>query len=366
MKQLSVCICGGGNLAHVTGGYLASMQEYDVRLLTRHPERWLPDLTLTVTDCNGKTFHSRFSVITSDPQTAVQGADMILLCLPGFAIASALESIKPFIGPKTLVGSIVSSTGFFLMAKKIVPSQTGLFGFQRVPFIARTQEYGRSANLLGYKPSLAFATMNIENPSNLEAMLSRMFSVPVHWLDSHLKVTLTNSNPLLHPSRLYGMFNKRTEFDSKILFYEDWDNLSSETLIACDNEFGLLLSKLGVSRDDIPSLLTYYESSDADSLTRKIRSIQAFKGLYAPMVELPDGHFKPDFGNRYFSEDIPFGILIIKGYCSKYGIATPTIDKVIYWAQAGMQKDYLNDGVLNGKDLDTTIVPYILNSCNHA
>lgn len=357
MIGLRICICGGGNLAHVVGGYLAAKPDCEVRLLTRHPERWQQDRSLELTDMNGKTFNPRFAVISSDPVQTVSGADMILLCLPGFAIAQVLESIKGHIGPKTLVGSVVSSTGFFLMAKEILPADTELFGFQRVPFIARINEYGKSASLLGYKSSLAFATMNVSHPQELGQTLSGLFDVTVTWLDNYLKVTLTNSNPLLHPCRLYGIFGRgKTKFDRPVLFYEEWDNLSSQTLIDCDAEFRILLDRLGISKQEIAPILDYYESHDAQSLTDKIRSIEAFKGLKAPMIQLPDGSFAPDWENRYFTEDIPYGMLIIKAFAVKYGIDTPTIDKVLEWAQRGMKKEYLINGRLTGRDLPETII----------
>lgn len=357
MIRQRICICGGGNLAHVVGGFLSAKPDCEVRLLTRHPERWQQDRSLQLTDINGRSFDSRFAVISSDPAQTVAGADMVLLCLPGFAIAQVLESVKNHISAHSLVGSIVSSTGFFLMAQKILPERTGLFGFQRVPFIARINEYGKSASLLGYKPSLAFATINVSNPQELGNTLSKLFNVPVTWLDSYLKVTLTNSNPLLHPCRLYGIFGKgKTVFDRPVLFYEEWDDLSSQTLIDCDNEFRLLLDRLGITGQEIAPILDYYDSNDAHSLTDKIRSIQAFKGLTAPMIQTENGKYGPDWQNRYFAEDIPYGLLIIKAFACKYCIDTPTIDKIIEWAQSGMGRQYMVNGQLTGKDISQTAV----------
>lgn len=361
MIRHRICICGGGNLAHVVGGYLAAKPECEVRLLTRHPEKWNKNRTLTLTDMNGKVFKPVFSVITSDAELAVSNADIVLLCLPGFAISQVLVSIKEYVTPKTLVGSVVSSTGFFLMARNILPSDTRLFGFQRVPFIARINEYGKSASLLGYKTSLEYASINETKPEDLSNILSDLFDVKVHWLDSYLKVTLTNSNPLLHPCRLYGIFREENQvYDKYVLFYEEWDNFSSQILIDCDKEFRTLLDKLDISTKDIVPILDYYESHDAQSLTDKIRSIKAFKGLTAPMVQLPDGRFAPDWENRYFTEDIPYGMLIIKAFADKYEIETPTIDKVLGWAQSGMGKQYIKNGKPTGRDISDTVVKYIV------
>lgn len=362
MKKTEICICGGGNLAHVAGGYLAAKSGYSVRLLTRRPEKWcVAGSPLIVEDLAGNIFSGRFSLITSDARTALEGADIVLLCVPGFAIADELKEIGAYITGNMYVGSIVSSTGFFFIAHKILGDDVGLFGLQRVPFIARTDEYGSRARLLGYKPSLSAAVSRISEPDLLASILSAMFDVPVTLLDNYMKVTLSNSNPILHPSRLYGMFGNGQEiYDSEILFYEEWDVGSSEILISCDREFRNVASSFGVREEDIPSLLEYYDSSDAVSLTKKIRSISAFKGLKAPMIRIDDNKFIPDYSSRYFTEDIPFGLLMVKALAQKQGIVTETIDAVIGWAQQAMKKQYLCNGALIGSDLSDTIVPYVL------
>ena len=74
-----------------------------------------------------------------------------------------------------------------------------------------------------------------------------------------------------------------------------------------DREFQQLLQVLPVREGSIPTILDYYESSDAASLTRKLRSIQAFKGILAPMKAV-EGGFVPDFSSRYFTEDFPYGL----------------------------------------------------------
>ena len=91
-------------------------------------------------------------------------------------------------------------------------------------------------------------------------------------LNHPLEAMLTNSNPILHPARLYTLFkdfNPKHPFVAPPLFYEDWTDESSEILIACDNEFQSLVKSIGIKESVIPSLLEYYESTDACSLTKK-------------------------------------------------------------------------------------------------
>lgn len=90
-----------------------------------------------------------------------------------------------------------------------------------------------------------------------------------------------------------------------------------------------LLKVLGVREGAIPPILEYYECTDASSLTRKIRSIEAFKVVKSPM-KLTDSGWIPDYSSRYFTEDFPYGLKFIK-MLAEGKVDTPTIDKVLAW-----------------------------------
>jgi hypothetical protein len=326
-----ICICGGGNLGHVVAGFLAAHGDCEVSLLTRHPERWQQLLEITTPE--GTILQGAIGKITSDPKDVIPQADIVLLCLPGFSIREVLQQIAPALTPGTAVGSIVSSTGFFFEAFKILPKDTPLFGFQRVPFISRLKEYGRSADLLGYKPDLSIAIEQTADKEALRATIEKLFRVPVQLLSSYYEVSLTNSNPLLHPSRLYSLWKDWHEgivYPEQSLFYEQWTDEASRYLIQMDEEFNQLLDVLPVTKGSIPTILDYYESHGAASLTRKLQSIQAFKGIKSPMIQV-EGGWVPDFESRYFTEDFPYGLQIVQRLAHEHGIKTPMMDKILRW-----------------------------------
>jgi len=327
---MKICICGGGSLGHVCAGVLGSKPDTEVRILTRHPEQW--SNIINITDLNNRVYEGHVNIITACPGEALKGCEIVLFCLPGFAIKSQLEAIKPFLDPETVVGTIVSSTGFFFFAHEVLGDGAKLFGFQRVPFIARTSEYGHAANLLGYKPQVAIAAENVDNAEALRSTIEHLFSTPTLLLGSHYEVSLTNSNPILHTGRLYTMFHNwdGKPFDHNILFYKEWTDEASQMLIDMDREFMTLLGRLPMNPNAIPSLLDYYESTDAQSLTRKITSIPAFKAILSPMKEV-EGGWAPDFESRYFSEDFPYGLRFIVELCRENGVDAPNLQKVFDW-----------------------------------
>ena len=324
---MKICICGGGSLGHVSAGVLGSQEGVEVNVLSGHPGKW--QRIITVTDERGKQYICNVNKVSSDPEVVVAGQDIILLCLPGYLIEKTLRDIKPFIGD-AVVGTVVSSTGFFFFAHDILGKKAKVFGFQRVPFISRVVEYGQTANLLGYKSSLAVAIENVEDKDSLRKILERLFITPVSLLNSFYEVALSNSNPILHTGRLYTMFHGREHevFDHNILFYKEWTDEASQLLIDMDAEFFLLLNKLNVH--SLPTLLDYYESTDARSLTKKIQSIPAFQSITSPMKKVKGG-WVPDFQSRYFTEDFPFGLRFIIEAASNQNVVLTEIENVYNW-----------------------------------
>lgn len=325
-----ICICGGGNLGHVCAGFLSAQSDVEVSLLTTHPDSW--SATIDIDDPDGKTYHGHLSSISSNPAEALLSVDIVLLCLPGYAIRPTLQKIAPYISDRVWVGSVVSSTGFFFEAMKILPKNP-LFGFQRVPFISRIVEYGHRATLKGYKKGLSVAVEQTVDKQLIRQKLQNLFAVPVTLMDSYYEVSLSNSNPLLHPARLYTMWkdwHPGVVYERNPFFYSDWTLEASELLIKMDNEFQALLRALDIREDAIPSILDYYECSNAESLTQKFHDIPAFKGILSPMVQTPEG-FVPDFHSRYFTEDFPYGMRYIVEMAAKVQAPIPTIDRVYQW-----------------------------------
>ena len=179
---MRICICGGGNLGHVVAGFLAAREDCVVSLLTRRPALWQQQLTISTPD--GRQLVGRLERISSEPAEVIADADLVLLCLPGYSIQEVLLQICPFLKPRTPVGSVVCSTGFFFEAMERLSPDTPLFGFQRVPFIARTTTYGHSAALLGYKPQLSIAIEHASEKEPLRATIERLFRTPVRMYQS--------------------------------------------------------------------------------------------------------------------------------------------------------------------------------------
>ena len=97
--------------------------------------------------------------------------------------------------------------------------------------------------------------------------------------------------------------------------------------------------------------------SDKTNLYTAIQTNAAYQGLKHPVKKTDDGKFVPDFTYRYMTEDIPYGLAVIRGIAEIAGVETPNIDKVLTWCQEKMEKEYLVNSKLQGKDVATSRAP---------
>ena len=329
---MRICICGGGGLGHTCAGVLSNRKDVTVDLLTSRPKQWNHQFLVNIPE--GKTLTGKLEVISDQAEDVIPSADIVFLCLPAFLVEKVILEIKPYLKKDTIVGAVFGCTGFFLFAHQHLPSYTKLFALQRVPYISRVVEYGKEANLLGYRDKLILAVENLNERENFRKQVEKLLGEEIELADSFYEVTLSNSNPILHTGRLYTMWK---EWDGKpfsrcILFYREWTLEASSLEIEMDKEFFSLLKVLNVSTKHIKTLLEHYEATDAAGMTKKLRSIESLSTIQAPMKEVAEGWI-PDFSSRYFTEDFPYGLALIHKLAHEKGVPTPTIDKVYEWGR---------------------------------
>ncbi len=96
---------------------------------------------------------------------------------------------------------------------------------------------------------------------------------------------------------------------------------------------------------------------DKTSLLTAIRTNVGYQGIEYPMVRISPGKFIPDFGHRFLIEDVPCGLVVIRGVAEIAGVLTPHIDMVLSWSQERLGKEYLTSSGLSGRDVASTQCP---------
>ena len=328
---MKMTIIGGGNVGTLMAAEFSS-KGHEITIFTSKPHLWNKELTV-LDDCKNVLMSGNVSKITNDMQESVNGAEIIWITYPAELFDELGEQISKYIKAGQIIGVVPGSGGAEFAFKKSIDKGAILFGLQRVHSIARIQKYGESVYMLGRKNKLELGTIPTSKSKEISILVESLFNIPCDYLPNYLCVTLTPSNPILHTTRLYAMFkdyNSGVYYSHNFLFYEEWDNFSSEILIACDEELQMLCSRIPMDLNSVVSLKKYYENDTAEGLTIKISGIKAFKGITSPMVERDRGWI-PDFKSRYFSTDFPYGLKIIKDIAILFEVNTPNIDKVWSW-----------------------------------
>ncbi|KAK2146505.1 hypothetical protein LSH36_604g04078 [Paralvinella palmiformis] len=381
-------ICGGGNGAHVCAGITSSQPGVEARVLTLfadEAERWANatkdhDFTVTLHAANKDPVKlvSKPSMVTKDPAEAMRGnVDIIVFTVPAFAHKNYLEQLKPYVKPGMILAGCPGQAGFEFAVRGIwgeLALKVSVMSFESLPWACRVLEFGRAAEVLGTKATLVGAVTECtpKPSSDPTATLQKVLGdAPKLVVKGHLLgITLMGTNGYLHPSIMYGTWHK---WDGKPLkevpvFYNGLDEFSAKLLSDISDEVvatakAIMKQRPQVDLNNVSHILQWYHRCYADDIEDKgslytcIKTNRAYKGLPHPMTKRDDGSYVPNFGYRYLTEDIPFGLVVMRGIATIAGVPTPNIDTIINWAQKLLGKEYLVDGELKGKDLPESRCP---------
>ena len=353
---MNVCIIGGGHIGTALVCYIKKTHpEYRVSLYTRKPELFTEEIKCN--DIEQKiSYYVKPDAITNNAEIAAGGADIVFIALPHFAIEKAFADIAPYISDNAYIGVLPGGGGCEFIFNKYFDESKTLFGFQRVPFTAKLEKYGKEANLKSWKP---FSVVGTLKPNRIDSgcELIEACGLKTQKASNYLEIALTPTNPILHTSRTFELFGKHDvnyKYDTKYKFYVGWSDETSKTLFAMDKELHNLLDSMkGIDTAAIRPLPEHYESPTIEALTAKINSIPTFQTVFAPMKEV-EGGYVADTTSRMFTEDFPWGLAVIRSYFELFGIAAPTMDKVLGWYADYMGLEWFVNGKFCGKDLAKT------------
>lgn len=329
---MKITIVGGGNIGTQFAVHCAE-KNHEVTVYTSKP--YIYDGHLSIVDDIGRTTHEgKIQLATNDPEKAFRNAEFIMVTMPATMMSTISELIHVHSDARPIIGVVPGNGGSECAFRKCIERGNVFFGIERVPAIARLVQKGKTVKSTGYRDELHVASLPRKNAEKCAEIISGVFDMPCKVIPNFLNLTMTPSNPILHTTRLRTIFSNwqpGVTYDSVPLFYEEWDDASSELLIACDEEVQEICRALpDFQLEYVKSLRVYYESPTAEAMTRKISSISAFKGLATPTVEV-DGKFIPDLHSRYFTADFSYGLTIIKQVAEFAGVSTPNIDATMQW-----------------------------------
>lgn len=354
---MRVCVIGGGNIGSVLAGDMA-FRGYQVDLLTGKPESWSHEIE--VHDLEQQEVHSGRLHRITDSMEILSQADVIFSTVPSNVFCEKIKEMTPFLKKGTYLGIIPGSGGCEFCCREIIEKGCVLFGFQRVHSIARIREYGKAVNVTSRKKEVQIGAIPKNKTKEICKIVEELLGIPAREVSNYLNVTLTPSNPILHTTRLYTMFRDYEEpmvYDKNIQFYAQWTEESSEMLLACDQELQNICKKFpDLDLQQVVSLKKHYEVQDKKQMTEKISHIPAFQNIWSPMKKKETGYV-PDKSSRYFQEDFPYGLCIIKAFAVIAQEETPNIDCVLKWYEKFSGEEYFQQEAFTGTSLKKLNLP---------
>ena len=329
---MKISIVGGGNIGTQFAVHCAH-KGHEVTMYTSAPE--LFDRHLSIVDENGKvTLEADIKAAVSDPEKAFREAEAVLITVPAMVMKETAETIYRHSEHIPMIGVVPGNGGSECAFRKCMDRGDVFFGIERVPAIARLVKKGSIVRSVGYRNELHVAAIPAKESEKCAAFVESIFDIKTRVIPEYLNQTMTPSNPVLHTSRLYSLFkdwHEGVSYDRLPLFYEEWDDASSEMLFACDEEVQKICRELkGYELKYVKSLKEHYEAPTVEAMTAKISSIPAFKGIQTPAVKTEGGYI-PDLNSRYFTADFSYGLSIIKQLGSFAKADTPVIDMLLGW-----------------------------------
>jgi len=329
---MKITVVGGGNIGTQFMVHCAS-KGHDVTAYTSDPSVFSKHLTI-VDENDVTTLEGDIVLATNDPAKAFRDAEFIMVTLPSMMMRDIASKIFEFASRDALIGVVPGNGGSECAFSDCIRRGNVFFAIERVPAIARLVKKGQTVRSMGYRGELHVASLPARRAQECSDLISSIYDKPCKVIPNYLNLTMTPSNPILHTTRLMSLFKDYKPgvvYDKLPLFYEQWDDDSSAALLACDDEVQDIRKALPEFHMEFTkSLREHYESPTVEAMTAKISSIEAFKGLTTPVVEV-EGGFIPDLHSRYFTADFSYGLNIIKQIAVFAGVDTPNIDETLAW-----------------------------------
>lgn len=384
---IRVLICGTGAGAHVLAGILSTRPDVDVRVFTQNTDkirRWRESMLsepLTVTVRTGNVervaLKARPFVVTSDPRRA-RGCDFIIFAVPAFMHSQYLALLQPYIEDGCVIVGLPGQNGFEFDVREALDERQQnciVMNFESLPWICRIAEFGKAVSIFGTKDSLVGALQGNLFKSRVADPLAfiqqLMGETPKLVVSGHLLgITLRSPNAYSHPPIMYGRWKDwdGEPLESEPLFYQGIDESTAELLGKVSEEVVTMSKRIMAAHYplDLSQVIPMYDwdiacygndIADKTNLMTALRTNSGYEGIKHPMIRTAQGTYLPDFNHRFLAEDVPFGLVVIRGIAEIARVPTPCIDTVLRWCQERLGKEYLVGSRLVGRDLATTRCP---------
>ncbi|MFX0018954.1 MAG: NAD/NADP octopine/nopaline dehydrogenase family protein [Promethearchaeota archaeon] len=334
---MKFCVIGAGNGGRAFAAYLSS-KGYSVNLYNRSYSR-ISDIKKRQGIKSKGELKGFFPIdlITQDLKLAVKDVDVILVVIPASAHRSIAKKITPYLTQDQIIVLNPGRTFGAVEFRKIIEEERDPFPI----FIAETQTLlftsrqlkKNEVKILKIKNSVDFCAFPEKDNFFIYDTLIDVFP-QLNAIDDYLKVTLNNIGMLLHPA-LSLMNAGALDGRKEIKFYKEGATPRiCEILERIQLELNEIFKKLGLKQIRYCKWAQESYGIKEKSIYKAIQNIDAYKNIASPKTLL----------TRYFTEDVPTGLVPTASLAEYLQIDTPIINSIIKLSSVLCGIDFKKEG----------------------
>ena len=339
MEDMKVAVMGGGNGSHTIAADLSlkglTVNMFEMPQFAGRMRQVFETREIEMTGVAGQGV-ARLNMVTSEIARAVEGVEVIFLPLPGFTVSVYARLLAPFLKAEQMV-VLMPGTLSALEFKETARAS----GLAAEPIVAETGGLPFATRLIG--PGRV-QTYHIRSVCGLAAVPGnqgrRVYDklkdlYPVEVKETVVETGLGHLTPLLHPAGCLLNAGRIERSHGEFYMYEEGMTPSVVNVIEdVDRERLNIGAALGIK---LPSGVDMMVESGYGPRGTLWESLNGSAGLTP--VKGPDS-----LGNRYVTEDVPYGLVAWASLGHAVGVDTPVMDALIEIGGALMRKNCWQEG----------------------
>jgi opine dehydrogenase len=331
---MKFAVVGGGNTGQAISGYLA-LNDNEVKLYTSNSDRAqvINEKGLTV---NG--VYSGYAKLEAHTNMAdvISEADVIIISTTADGHKNVIERMKNFLENGQIILFIPGYWGALearqilgtdIEDKNLIVAETSA-----QPFISNADDRG-NVEVRKIKNNVMVSTLHT-NAGDSQTYKDLLQKFPhLNSVDNVLMTSLNNTNVVVHVP-IVAFNASRIDSAQEFQFYpEGVSKLTVDYIENLDKERMEIANLFNVETKDILSLLNEFYDTSHDTL------LEALPSLF------PEGSGPKTLNHRYFTEDIPFGLVPIMEIAKKIDVETVYTEKLVHLLSLFSGNDYSQTGV---------------------